>query len=65
MRLRINRQGKLVEQRRLLIIEKTEVQNIGEAWVVVKHHYFNEGETSVPLWPGQQCAWADEWKTNE
>jgi hypothetical protein len=65
MRLRINRQGKLVEQRKLLIMEKIEFPYIGGDWMVVKHHYFKEGETSVPLWPGQHCCWADEWKANE
>jgi len=62
MRLVINRKGKLTENRMLLIIEKmdSDIIEVGEAWAVVGRTYFYEGQTSVPLWPRQQCCWADE-----
>jgi hypothetical protein len=61
MKLVISRKGKLTENRMLLIIQKAIDEQIGEYYEVVNRVYFYEGQTSVPLWPGQQCAWVDEW----
>ena len=65
MKLVINRKGKLTENRMLLIIEKAIDAQLGEIWEVVKRTHFYEGQTSVPLWPNQECAWADEWNSSE
>jgi len=62
MKIIINLRGKLVENRMLLIMERSIDTHL---WEIIKLTYFYEGQTSVPLWPNQQCAWADEWNSNE